>query len=233
MKKFNLLLIVSFLIASFCYSQTPEIEKENMVKMYESGKVNLEEYQELVKQWHELLADVGEYPKLPFNESLGIIRFEFVNQYSFNKEVIFKRIKEWGAITFGALNSVLHYEDFESGKIILKGYFDIPYVADVKMWFRENEVVSSSKCYHTYIFTIKDNKLKVQITSLEYEISYIAGYASGKYTRSVHSLYPVTADNLMQWKSKLSLLVNTDIEIKSLVKRMDMYIRSYQNDYDF
>ena len=219
---------------NYSFGQTAQIEKDYIQNLYQTGQMTLEEFREKGKLWGDLMEDIGEYPQLPYDESLGMIKFDYLFNYTTDKKTIFNRIKQWGALTFGSLDAVLHYEDLEAGKVILKGFFDIPYSKDIRIWFKENETLEQSQCSHTYIFTIKDNKLKIQIIGLNYEIAYYTtSYGSRTYTKNVHSLYPITADESLQWKSKLSLLDNTNKEINGLVNSLDMYIQAYQSDYDF
>ena len=231
--KYVFLFFISILTINYSFSQTAQIEKDYIQDLYETGQITLEEFRAIGKLWGEMMEDIGFYPELPYYESLGIIKFEYVQNYTADKEIIFTRIKEWAALTFGSSRDVLHHEDLNTGKIILKGYFNIPYKKDVKIWFKENETLDNSKCSHTYIFTIKDNRLKIQITGLDYEIDYWTSYGTRTLRKSVHSLYPITADNSMQWKSKITLLKNTNTEINGLVNHLDNYISSYKSDYDF
>jgi hypothetical protein len=51
--------------------------------------------------------------------------------------------------------------------------------------------------------------------------------------RSIHSLYPITKDDPITWKGKLSLLVETSDKINSLLTSLYVYIENHVNDYDF
>jgi len=147
---------------------------------------------------------------------------------------------EWGALTFGSLKSVLHYSDIESGKIILKGNFDIRVRKDFKtLWGNKKETVDSKNCTQTYILTIKNSKLKIEIIDLVYEYS-IAGYALGttyiptrtiKY--SLDMLYPISNDIPINWKSDLDMLKQTTIKIDLIVQSLNAYIGNYKHDYEF
>jgi hypothetical protein len=114
---------------------------------------------------------MGGYPDLPYNENTNTIQFNQVLEFpNVDKETIYNRILEWSALTFGSINAVLHYENFETGKIILKGTFEIIYRLETKsFWGFEKEAITNSECSETYIFTLKENKVKIEITNLMYE----------------------------------------------------------------
>jgi len=98
----------------------------------------------------------------------------------------------------------------------------------------KKETLSSARCYQTYSFTIKDEKLKVQILGVSYEYSsLIFGTTSVNIVRSLRSLYPITASDQLEWKERLSLIVETDRRIKSLTSNLANYIKAFESDYDF
>ena len=87
------------------------------------------------------------------------------------------------------------------------------------------------------MFTIKDNKIKVNVIDLKYEFNYYAYSATGSFastsSKDVASLYPITKSKPLRWKSNLSILKNTDNSINSLINTLDSYIKNYENDYSF
>ena len=88
--------MISFILIAITTSnaQTRELELENMNDMYTFGQITVEEYQNMSKEWRELLSEFGGYPELPFDESLGIIKYELFKEYpNISKEIIYKRIK--------------------------------------------------------------------------------------------------------------------------------------------
>ena len=98
-----------------------------MEQRYLSKQLDQPQYLELTQKWKALLTEFP-YPDLPYNETTKQVEFELVyNLAGVPQEVIYKRVMEWAAISFGRLSEVLHYEDSETGKIILKGNFNVPY----------------------------------------------------------------------------------------------------------
>ncbi len=249
-KKIILIQTLFIIFALTVFSQTEKIETQYLQKKFENKEITQLEYQQIARDWHKLLNDLGGYPKLPYNENTSMIEFNILKSYpGINKEILFNRIIEWSAINFGSLSSVLHYKNFETGKIILKGSFDLSYKKDIKSYSffgeeKEKETVSSINCYQTYIFTIKENKVKIEVKFLNYK------YTTGGYTLStmyvpeseheisIHSLYPIASGKnsfygLFGWKGRLSILNQTNEEINTLVNRVDNYIKNFESDYKF
>ncbi len=82
-------------------------------------------------------------------------------------------------------------KNYESGKIILKGIVPIFQVVDILSLFSTNEKITETKCHQTYIFTLKNNKLKLQIQNIAHEqtyYNYSQSSASSSYTAdySIH-----------------------------------------------
>ncbi|NJN25199.1 MAG: DUF4468 domain-containing protein [Cyclobacteriaceae bacterium] len=236
MKRFILTsFAVCILMPSF--SQTRAIEVEYLKQEFEKENISLDEYKSLSKEFLDVLESIGGYPDLPYDASRGSIVFNYVKAYEYDKAIIFSRIKQWAAVSFGSLETVLHYEDLENGKLILKGYFNVNYLKDVKFWFSEKETIYSAKCYQTYMFTINDKRLKINVMGLNYEFDYMGYYEATSYNRTYKQdldlLYPITKNKPETWKSNLSVLKNTDKSINFLVLSLDSYIRGYTSDYDF
>ena len=87
--------------------------------------------------------------------------------------------------------------------------------------------------------TTKDEKIKIEMTGLIYEIESIATYMGGTYIppstvfQSIHSLYPITSGRTDTWKGKLSLLKETNDRINMLNASLIAYIKNYKLDYEF
>ncbi|MGC9472190.1 MAG: DUF4468 domain-containing protein [Bacteroidales bacterium] len=236
----KLIILLFFGINSLLYSQTENLEIKNLARRYDSGEFSAEDYRQLARDWHELLNDMGGFPELPYDSVRKQIRFEYVFETGLSKSVVFNRILEWSAVYFGSLNHVLHYENKESGKIILKGNFDVTHRKNYKnFWGNPKEGISQTTCYNTYQFTIKDNKIKIEISNIEFEINY-GGYLSANVyipnrlvNISIHDLYPITDFDSGEWKEKLDLLNQTNRKITNIVNSMFIYIKEYTNDYAF
>lgn len=51
--------------------------------------------------------------------------------------------------------------------------------------------------------------------------------------RSIHGLYPITNEDLIEWKSRLSLIQGTNINFKLTSALAVEYIRNHKADYEF
>lgn len=235
------IIIFLLLLSSVVYSQTEQQEKLSLSKRYENGEFSAETYRNYALDWKKMIIDIGGYPNLPYEEISGQIKFKLIDTTNQSKKTNYNRILEWSAINFGALSSVLHYKDFESGKIIIKGWFDVTHSNEYKnFWGKSKEGVKTTKCYQTYIFTIKDNAIKVEIVDLVYEFkshgyySTTTTYIPGRIFKiPIYKIYPVTNFESSEWKEKLDLLNQTNIRIKNDVIDLNNYIKNYNNDYKF
>ncbi len=239
--KNRLLLLILSALPYVLISQTLELEEEYLNKVIQSGKLSHEELKEIGKSWNKLLKEFGGYPELPYNTKTQKIEFIKIDNFQgILKKDIYKKVKEWIAINYGAINSVLHYEDYDSGKIIVKGWNKF-YIDDIfkNFWGNPKDVIRSLKCYHTVIFTIKDGKMKTEYTNLEYE-SESGGYTIGttyvplsKINYNIQELYPVTKKEKSTWISRLSTLKNTVVEIKNIQESIKYFVLSVKDDQKF
>jgi len=234
-------LICSILIVTIAsFGQTIENEEKNLNKLIFSRSKTPEEITSLVKEWREFLADYGTFPILPYNEESNEVEYTFIKSYELSKEVIMNRILEWSALSFGSIDGVLHYKNIESGKIILKGIFSITYQQDFEnIWGTKREETTQRNCYQTYSFTIKNNKMKVQISDIRYEYTTGGYMLTNSYIPiSTHkffltSLYPITNFEPIYWKGNLNILDETSKRINFSIEDLNKYIIDYQNDYSF
>ncbi len=85
----------------------------------------------------------------------------------------------------------------------------------MNFWGTKKETLNKRECSQTYIFTVKDNKVKVEIISIKFEYTS-GGYGSGnyyvpetKYKIDINYLYPVSIFKPIQWKENLNILDQT------------------------
>lgn len=238
MKK--LLILITCFSSLVSISQTENIEKDNIFNRYQNGELSIEKYQQYASDWRLMIDDIKGYPVLPYDSLSRKIKFEYIIDNQISKKIIFERILEWSAINFGSISHVLHYKDFESGKIILKGNFDVSHRKDIKnFWGNPKEGVTTTTCFQTYIFTIKENKLKIEIVDLKYKFIFL-GYLSATiyiperyFEISIHDMYPVTNFESDKWKEKLDLLNQTNLNSLSLINSLKAYINNHNDDYNF
>ncbi len=235
-------LIISTIVVLFAFmtmqAQTVEMEKANITKKFEKGELTQTEYREFANKWNQFINEIEKYPDLQYNKSKQIIEFEFVFEFNLSKEVIYKRVMEWAAINFHTVEAATRYNDFESGKIIFKGNFDVPHIGMYKnFWGNQKETTTETKCYQTYLFTVKDNKLKVNIIDIYYERKFSYYYTSYYYDRTIkipiNYVYPITSHKYEVWKEKIDLLEQTSNQINRLSNNLNLYIIDYSKDYKF
>jgi len=234
------IIVVLLFLSSIVYSQTEELEKKNLSSRFDKGEFSAETYKEYANDWHKMISELGGYPNLPYDEPSGQIKFKLIETTNQSKKTSFNRILEWSAINFGNLNSVLHYKDYESGKIIIKGWFNVRHINEYKnFWGKSKEGIKTTKCYQTYIFTIKDNTVKVEVVDVRYKFKTYGYYMSTTYIPdrilelSIHEIYPITNFESNEWKEKLDLLNQTNKKINALIDNLNNYIKNYQIDYTF
>ncbi|MEI7677291.1 MAG: DUF4468 domain-containing protein [Bacteroidales bacterium] len=238
--KTALLIICSFLTIS-ASSQTYNLETENMTRRYTSGEFSSEDYKMYGKDWAELIKSMNGYPSLPYNEETKEIDFKWIKSFDkLEKKTIYDRIMEWSAVSFGSLSSVLNYSNLENGKILMKGWFEVYYKIDIQTFFSsKKESANSVKCFFTYVFTIKDNKLKVEVIDINYKYyipynmigsTYVPSY---EIDRSIKSFYPITSSASIEWKGRLDLLYETNNKLNQFINNLEKYIKNKSTDYNF
>ena len=233
--------IALLFISSIIYSQTKQLEQENLTERFNSGEFNAATYQKYGIEWREMIKEIGGYPELPYDDKSKRLKFKWVNETKQSKKINFNRILEWSAITFGSYaDDVVLYKDFDSGKIVIKGGYDITHKNEYKsFWGKSLEGFQTTKCFLTYIFTIKDDIIKTEVVDIQYKFKIYGYYSSGAYTPdrivdlSIHRIYPITNFEYDEWREKLDLMDKTHIQIQLLVYSLHSYILDYRNDYSF
>lgn len=237
----NYILLFGVLFCLDLHSQTENNEKQNLAERFSRGEFTQTEYIQLGKDWKELLTSTGGYPELPYNEESKEIEFKTILSFpGMDKKTIYDRSMEWAAQTFGSLSSVLHYSNPENGKIIIKGWFKVYFKKDVETFFSsKRERVSSVRCDYTSVFTIKDNKEKVEINNITYEYFLPSSYIGNIYVPELSQvypisyLYPITNNESITWKGNLNLMNETSLHLNSFLKSMERYINNKEGDYNF
>ena len=243
MRSFLLLLILGLAISFSSIAQTEALEKESLKKRFEAKEFSGTEYQQLANNWRDVINEYGGYPQLPYNLETKLMDFNSVFEYpNISKKVVFSRILEWTAINFGAISSVLHYQDFDAGKIIIKGYRNMPILDQYKnFWGQPKEKISTIKVQYTYVFTLLEHKLKIEMIDVTYVYNfggyynYLANIYIDPYKKTIglSSLYPITNTNADNWRSRLSMLVETSKVTKKSFEAINDYILYFEDDYDF
>ena len=90
--------------------------------------------------------------------------------------------------------------------------------------------------YQTYVFTVKESKVKLEIIGLEYDYEvYFFGEASAsrKQRRPIDFFLPITEGDPEDWKERLFLIQATESKILSLFQSLKTYIAGIEEDYKF
>jgi hypothetical protein len=233
MKKTILILLLSLSLAGF--SQTSEIELESVKARFEKKEFSSEQYQIMGKEWNRLIANFGGYPDFPVNQETKRIEYVFIDTLSgFTKKEIFQRAKEYTAINFGNISSVLHYEDYESGKLILKGFFEDYYTKEVSWWVNPSkELLTKIRCHFTVEITVKDERFKMKITDPMVEHYFYYNYLEHSSQMPLSSLYPITDSDPKGWESRLKELLAVKKGIMNYSKSQLTYILNLRKDNNF
>jgi hypothetical protein len=232
---FSLILVLNVTLS--VSAQTLDLESANLQQKFMSGEWTPEKYQDKAADFRKLLKDMGGYPELGYNTETDNIEYEYILEVSPDKELIYNRINEWAAINFGSLDYVLHYSNLTTGKIILKGHFDVNYREDFNFFWTTFESINRKTCYQTYVFTIVNQKVKVNISNVRFDFTSLVYGPSGINTDnksiSVGEMYPITNSPSKSWKSNLDMLYQTKRYLSSFAERIQIYINNSEGDYEF
>jgi hypothetical protein len=229
MKKILLIFtLISVSLAGF--SQTLEIEKQSIDSLLKSGTLSASQVVLLRNNWNSFYSGY-KYPELPVNAVTKEVDFsDILNLDNFNKQIIFQRSLEWAAINYF---NIL-YKDAESGKIIASGIMNLNHTAEIPGGFGKRiETPAQTSVAYTLILTVKDNKIKYNITNIEYTFSNYSETID-QITMTLDSLFPIIAKDKMQWKRYITALTETkDKMLVKLKNSLTDYIKNFGNDYAF
>lgn len=214
-------------------AQSSELEVDNLERKFKDKAISKEEFLKLSNEWGKILKEFNGYPALPYDSAFQKIRYQYVQNSPYAKEATFKRIIEWAAIAFGELSSVLHYRDLATGKLIIKGFFDVAAREKRPCLFCDDDRWVTLKCYQTLIFTIKDEAFKIDVSNVRYEREGYGAYGSYTITTPLSDLYPITNSDPENWKKYLDLMVNTTQRLDQLARTVAAYVADKDADYDF
>jgi hypothetical protein len=228
----NLILLALLAISSILNAQTIELEKEYI-------NIDVVTNQAKYVEW-SAFTKTNPYPKLPYNSESK--KLEWVKVFTFDnmpKKQIMTRLKEWTARSFGRYDSVNDYIDEDAGKLIVKGYFDVAFTLNMSFLFVKSDITNNVSCYSTYVFTVKDNALKMEILHPNLEL-ITGGYSAGttyiplsKSKFSIMSYFPIFRFEPKLWKSYFNLMNDINSEFNSTFNSIETYIKSVEKDYKF
>lgn len=182
------------------------------------------------------------YPLIPYDTVTKTIRVvDIINFPGISKAQAFKRVKEWGALNFTNLESVIDYEDFETGKIIMEGWCKIWYSNSASgLWGKVSRTPDERKLFFSIVVTIKDGKAKVEYENLVYQYftpSYIGALnvyvPSQTYRFPIDLAFPLVNSEPETWPGAVDLMKETMRELKRLPASMAKHIKMLDEDYRF
>jgi hypothetical protein len=229
MQKIILLIILIF-PAFYIYSQSPDAERRSIDSLFKGGKLNTDQVALLRKKWNAVITKYR-YPELKVNTSTGEIDISEILTFSnFDKKILFQRSLQWIAINYGDLT----HNDLESGKIIANGLIDLTHFAEYQVGFGSREIRQiQTPTNYTLILTIKDNKIKYNITNITYTFTNFSETIT-EISFPIISLFPIVAQDQMQWVKFITVLnATTDKFYFKLKNSLVDYINDADNDYKF
>lgn len=240
--------ILAFLLILYfpapTYAQTYRMEVDYLNSLLMSHEKTAQEVTQMKKALDDACDDSKTYPVLPYDTLTKSFNFTFILDCpGIPKKVLFERTKEWGALSYADIEGVLRHENFESGKIIIKGYTPLSYRRTYKGWFGNKFTYSqTSKGYHTMIITVKEEKVKLEIKDIRFSFSsrpYFStitnsmetGYESTIY---LDTMFPITKqDGLGIWIGLLDLARQSFVEYGRHSKSLNWYLLDWEKDYKF
>lgn len=220
MKK--LLLLPLLFIALYLSAQNDSIEKSELLNAYKINLITQEEFSKTGIKWLQFIKK-NAYPVLPV-DSNGLISYSFVVNFdTISKNYLYNRTLEWMAISYGLIPSYM-YTNQSDGKIICTQSFGIP---------------DSNKCTFTLVVTIKNGKMLLEFSNIDYEVKG-GGYYSGEtwvpeYNNllDIELLYPVILKKPAEWDNDFKILKGVDNHINNDVLKLKDYILEYNTLTDF
>lgn len=222
------------------WGQTVAIEKALLNQALKDGPLTAAEVTERARMLREIEKI---YPVIPYDSTTGrvVIPDVVISFPGVAKVQAFRRVKEWAALIFNDLESVVEYEDQESGKIILEGWTSVFYSSSFKnIWGNVKSVPDERRLMFSLIVTVKDGKAKVGYQNLKYRHT-IAGYINSanqyvpkqEFEFPVLSAFPLAFSEPGSWKGAIDLMNKTMAELNGTAPSLEKYIRAVVKDYDF
>lgn len=244
MKNLISALLLTLLFPAIASTQTFQMEIDHLNTLLQTGEKTPQEVTIMRKALIEACGDSKNYPVLPYDTLSGSFNFIYILECpKVPKDVLFKRVKEWCALSYVDIEHVLRYEDVENGKIIIKGYTPMAYRKTYKGWFGQTKTYSqSSKGYHTMVVTCKEGKVKLEIKDIRFSFnsrpywssntnSFVTGSESEIY---LNQMFPITKNEpYVEWIGLLDLASQSVIEYKRHSIGLHWYLLNWENDYKF
>jgi hypothetical protein len=230
MKTYQKIMLLLFLSSTMhINAQKDSIEIDYLNKQYLSGHLNATQYQQVIKVWYGAVNYVKGYPELPFSYELQDIKYVFYFTFdSLDKNIIYNRILEWMSLKYSNLASIIDYQDYDLGKIIIKARNPIKAYRSDRLFY-----------LITYRFTLLENRVKLEIFQLSFDYEYNK-YPMGETTfynylinDPIRNYYPITKLTAGYWQEYMQILKTTHDDIEGNAMKLEEFIRNINDDYNF
>lgn len=174
MKKISILigLLLSFLAQPLIAQNTfPSYEGERLTELMNLGIVRPSSASIRVNNVTKFYKDNPNLMDLPVKD--GRLQFDsLIKVPGVDKDRLFRRVKEFTAMYYGNINSVLHYEDPVSGVIILKGRQGLAkndYISNWNAMFSGEAMMIKYLTHINFIVKIRvdDGLVKIELRDVE------------------------------------------------------------------
>ncbi len=239
----NVLILLMVFFTHLTIAQTLELENEHLQKVLASKDWSEKKKKNLSQRWGNFLQEYT-YSELPYNELVGDVQYVRVDTFDgVSKKQIFSRVKEWAAINYGSIDTLLVYEDYEVGRMIFKGTGEVR-INDISygFWGSSGNRAKPLKCNYTITYMVKDNKLKTKYTDFNYQREgalFMAGTELNPIpvrdidTYTMRSLCPILLQDKYTWASITTVFGRTTKEMERVQKSLDYYISTTAKEMDF
>lgn len=218
------------ILALHIYSQSVEAEKQSINSRLMTGKISGDQASQLLKKWNAFIAKHS-YPEIKIDTNTMSPDFsEILTFPNSDKKITYQRCLQWMAINF----FVLTYSDFESGKIIGNGYFNLTHSEEIPVGFTNKEIrqIQTSVNY-TLVLTLKDNKVRYNIQDISYSFTGFSDTID-EITYTINSIFPINTFEQRQWLKFITLLKGTNNKFSIVLKNsLVTYVNDAANDLNF
>lgn len=220
--------ILIFVQTFFCClsSQTIELERNYVNSIIQSPNIDDFTKNELIKKWNKFSKEYV-YPVIEIDTTKSEFHFsEVIEMKDLSKKIIFERCEQWFVLSYF---QVL-YSNFEAGKMIATASANIPYKNETSSFGNKSLRAGANKTDYVLTLTIKDNKIKYEISDMKYYVQAL----ESEYTVPVTSLFPVVSKNSSEWLKSLTYFQNLNkVLMVDLQQTLKNYIEEYKQDYLF
>jgi len=220
--------VLAFAQAIFCSlsSQTIEIERNYVNSIVQSPNTDDFVRRDIVKKWNKFSTEYV-YPVLDIDTTKSEFQFsEVIEIDSLSRKIIFERCEQWFVLSYF---QVL-YSNFETGKLIATASANIPHKSETNSFGNKSISTGTIKTDYVLTLTIKENKIKYQISDMKY---YVLSFES-EYALPVTSLFPIISKNSSEWLKSLTYIQNLNkVLMVDLQLTLKNYIDEYKQDYLF